>query len=89
MGMSHRASSLAQAATNPMTDFEYIGQVLDVPMTLLARKDFPAANFQELLTYVKANKDKVSLANAGFGCSCRICGLLFMSQIGVDSNTIP
>jgi tripartite-type tricarboxylate transporter receptor subunit TctC len=72
-----------------LNDFEYIGQVVDVPMTLLARKDFPANNFQELLAYVKANKDKVSLANAGLGAVSHLCGLLFMSQIGVDLNTIP
>ena len=58
-------------------------------MTLLARKDFPANNLQELLAYVKANKDKVSLANAGLGAVSHLCGLLFMSQIGVDLNTIP
>jgi tripartite-type tricarboxylate transporter receptor subunit TctC len=38
---------------------------------------------------VKANKDKVSLANAGLGAVSHLCGLLFMSQIVVDLNTIP
>ena len=89
MGMSTAPALYKKLSFNPMTDFEYIGQVLDVPMTLLARKDFPAANFQELLTYVKANKEKVSLANAGLGAVSHLCGLLFMSQIGVDLNTIP
>ena len=58
-------------------------------MTLLSRKDFPANNFQELLAYVKANKDKVSLANAGVGAVSQLCGLLFASQIGVDLTTVP
>ena len=89
MGMSTSPALYKKLSFDPLNDFEYIGQVVDVPMTLLARKDFPANNFQELLTYVKANKDKVSLANAGLGAVSHLCGLLFMSQIGVDLNTIP
>jgi tripartite-type tricarboxylate transporter receptor subunit TctC len=89
MGMSTAPTLYKKLSFDPLNDFEYIGQVVDVPMTLLARKDFPANNFQELLAYVKANKDKVSLANAGLGAVSHLCGLLFMSQIGVDLNTIP
>ena len=89
MGMSTAPALYKKLSFDPLNDFEYIGQVVDVPMTLLARKDFPANNFQELLAYVKANKDKVSLANAGLGAVSHLCGLLFMSQIGVDLNTIP
>ena len=48
-------------------------------MTLLARKDFPASNFKELQAYLKANGNKVALANAGLGAVSHLCGLLFMS----------
>ena len=89
MGMATAPALYKKLSFDPMKDFEYIGQVVDVPMTLLARKDFPAANFKELQAYLKANKDKVSLANAGLGAVSHLCGLLFMSQLGVDLNTIP
>lgn len=89
MGMSTAPALYKKLQFDPLKDFEYIGQVVDVPMTLLARKDFPASNLQELLAYIKANKDKVSLANAGLGAVSHLCGLLFMSQIEVDLNTIP
>ncbi len=89
MGMSTAPALYKKLQFDPMKDFEYIGQVVDVPMTLLARKDFPAANFSELQTYVKANKDKVSLANAGLGAVSHLCGLLFMTQLGVDLTTVP
>ncbi len=89
LGMSTAPALYKKLPFDPMKDFEYIGQVVDVPMTLLARKDFPANNFKELEAYVKANKDKVSLANAGLGAVSHLCGLLLMSQIGVDLNTIP
>jgi tripartite-type tricarboxylate transporter receptor subunit TctC len=89
MGMATAPALYKKLAFDPLKDFEYIGQVVDVPMTLLARKDFPASNLAELLAYVKANKDKVSMANAGLGAVSHLCGLLFQSQIGVDLNTIP
>ena len=89
MGMSTAPALYRKLPFDPMTDFEYIGQVLDVPMTLLARKDFPANNLNELLAYVKANKDKVSLANAGLGAVSHLCGMLFQSYVGVDLTTVP
>ena len=89
MGMATAPALYKKLPFDPLKDFEYIGQVLDVPMTLLSRKDFPANNFQELLSYVKANKDKVSLANAGIGAVSQLCGLLFANQIGVDLTTVP
>ncbi|HSV53148.1 MAG TPA: tripartite tricarboxylate transporter substrate-binding protein [Burkholderiaceae bacterium] len=89
MGMATAPALYKKLPFDPLKDFDTIGQVVDVPMTLLARKDFPANNLNELLAYVKANKEKVSLANAGLGAVSHLCGLLFMSQIGVELNTIP
>ncbi|UBB17258.1 tripartite tricarboxylate transporter substrate-binding protein [Comamonas odontotermitis] len=89
MGMATAPALYKKLPYDPLKDFEYIGQVLDVPMTLLSRKDFPASNFQELLAYVKANQDKVSLANAGIGAVSQLCGMLFMHQIGVKLTTVP
>ena len=89
MGMATAPSLYKKLPYDPLKDFEYIGQVLDVPMTLLSRKDFPASNFQELLAYVKQNQDKVSLANAGIGAVSQLCGMLFAHQIGVKLTTVP
>lgn len=89
MGMATAPALYKKLSFDPLKDFEYIGQVLDVPMTLLSRKDFPANNFPELLAYVKTHKDKVSLANAGIGAVSQLCGLLFASQIGVELTTVP
>ena len=89
MGMSTAPALYRKLSFDPLKDFEYIGQVVDVPMTMLARKDFPAKDFKELQAYLKANGKKVSLANAGLGAVSHLCGLLFMSQLGVELNTIP
>ena len=74
---------------NAMDSFEPIGLDTDVPMTLVARKDFPAKDFKELLAYVKANKAKVTYANAGLGSASHLCGMLFMTAIGTDLTTVP
>ena len=89
MGMSTAPALYKKLAFDPLKDFEYVGQVVDVTMTLLGRKDFPANTLQELQTYIKANPGKVSLANAGLGAVSHLCGLLFMTQLGVELNTIP
>jgi tripartite-type tricarboxylate transporter receptor subunit TctC len=89
MGMSTAPALYKKLQFDPLKDFEYIGQVVDVPMTLLARRDFPATTFPELEAYLKANGNKVSLANAGLGAVSHLCGLLFMSQVGVELTTVP
>ena len=74
---------------DPLADFEYIGLINDVPMTIIARQNFPAKDFREFLAYIKANKSKVTLANAGIGAASHLCGLLFMSAIQTDFLTVP
>jgi tripartite-type tricarboxylate transporter receptor subunit TctC len=84
IGMSTAPGLYRKLSFNPLTDFAYIGEVTDVPMTLIARGDFPPKNFQEFLSYLKTNKDKISYANAGLGSASHLCGLLFMSAIQTD-----
>ncbi len=70
-------------------DLEPIGLITDVPMTMIGNKDFPPNDLKELLAYVKANKAKVSYANAGIGSASHLCGMLFMSAIDTDILTVP
>jgi tripartite-type tricarboxylate transporter receptor subunit TctC len=72
-----------------LEDFEHIGLINEVPMTLVAKKDFPAKDLKELIAYVKANKDKVNYANAGLGAASHLCGMLFMSAIQTEVTTVP
>ncbi|HZD19133.1 MAG TPA: tripartite tricarboxylate transporter substrate binding protein BugD [Burkholderiales bacterium] len=89
IGMATVPALYRQLRFNPLTDFEYIGLINDVPMTLIARANFPANNFNEFLAYIKKNKDKVSYANAGIGAASHLCGMLFMSAIETDILTVP
>jgi tripartite-type tricarboxylate transporter receptor subunit TctC len=88
-GMATATGLYRKLPYDPLTDFEYIGQVADVPMTLLAKKDLPPNTLRELIPYVRANKEKLNLANAGLGAVSQLCGMLFMQAIGVELTTIP
>ncbi|MDQ3026613.1 MAG: tripartite tricarboxylate transporter substrate-binding protein [Pseudomonadota bacterium] len=88
-GMATATALYRKLPYNPLTDFEYVGQVADVPMTLLAKKDMPADNLRDFIAYVRANKEKINLANAGLGAVSHLCGMLFQQAVGVELTTIP
>ena len=89
IGMSTAPSLYRTLTFDPLKDFEYIGEVADVPMTLIGGEKFPPNNFKELVAYIKQNKDKVTYANAGLGAASHLCGLLFMTAIQADVTTVP
>ena len=89
IGMSTAPALYRKLPYSPITDFEPIGLINEVPMTLVAKHDFPAKNLKELIAYVKANKDKVNYANAGLGAASHLCGMLFMTAIQTEVTTVP
>jgi len=88
-GMATAPALYRKLAFNPLTDFEYISQAVDVPMTLLARKDFPANNMTEFVAYVKANQSKINLANAGLGAVSQLCGMMLERALDVKFTAVP
>jgi tripartite-type tricarboxylate transporter receptor subunit TctC len=88
-GMATAPALYRKLAYNPLTDFEYVSQVVDVPMTIVTRKDFPAKDIKELIAYVKANKTKINLANAGLGAVSHLCGMMFQKALDADLTTVP
>ncbi len=89
IGMSTAPALYRKLPYDTLNDFDYIGQVADVPMTLIAKKDTPSANFREFLAYLKANHDKVTYAQAGIGSASYLCGLLFMTSIDTQFTQVP
>jgi len=74
---------------DPVKDFEPIGLVAESPMAFVARKDFPANNFKELVTYVKANTEKMTHGFAGVGSASHLCSLLFLHAIDATVSGAP
>jgi tripartite-type tricarboxylate transporter receptor subunit TctC len=89
IGMATSASLYRKLAYEPLNAFEYVGLVTEVPMTIVARKDFEPADFKAFIEYVKANAATVTMANAGIGAASHLCGMLFMSAIETPLTTVP
>ena len=89
--------NMAQAASpalysklsyDPATDFAPIGMVNDVPMVLVARKDFPANTLQGLIDYLKTNPGKLNFANAGIGSTSNLCEVLMKSSLAANWTSV-
>jgi tripartite-type tricarboxylate transporter receptor subunit TctC len=89
IGISTSPALYRNLQFKPLEDFEYLGLINEVPMTLLGRPNLPPNNYAELIKWINENKGKVNLANAGLGAASHLCGLLFMSQLKVDMTTVP
>lgn len=89
IGMSTLPALSRSLRFNPATDLDYIGQVADVPMTLLGRRDLEPTGFKSLHQYITANQKKINLANAGIGTASHLCGLMLMSRLNIAMTTVP
>jgi tripartite-type tricarboxylate transporter receptor subunit TctC len=89
IGMATSPALYRNLPYKTLDDFEYLGLVNEVPMTLIGRSTLPANNFAELKAWIEANKGKVNLANAGLGAASHLCGLLFQQALKVDMTTVP
>jgi tripartite-type tricarboxylate transporter receptor subunit TctC len=76
-------------AYDTLVDFEYLGMINEVPMTLIGKPSLPATTYAELLKWLDANKGKINLANAGLGAASHLCGLLLQSALKIDMQTVP
>ncbi len=89
VSMATMTTMYRKLAFNVANDFEYLGVINDVPMTLIARPTMPANNYKELSTWLQQNKGKINLGNAGQGSASHLCGLLFQSAVQIDMTTVP
>ncbi|TIR54880.1 MAG: tripartite tricarboxylate transporter substrate binding protein BugD, partial [Mesorhizobium sp.] len=89
IGMATSATLYRKLAYDTLNAFEYVGLVTEVPMTVVGRKDLEPTDLKGLVEYAKANKDTVTVANAGIGAASHLCGMLFMSAIGTPLVTVP
>jgi len=89
IGMSTAPTLYPDLDYDPLTDFKTVGLVTEVPMTIVARKDFEPTTLEELVTYVQGNQDTVTLAHAGVGSASNLCGLLLQDAMGVKVQEVP
>jgi tripartite-type tricarboxylate transporter receptor subunit TctC len=89
IGMATSPALYRKMPYDTLGDFEYIGMINDVPMTLVGRPTLPANNYAELVKWLEVNKGKINLANAGLGAASHLCGLLFQQSLKIDMTTVP
>jgi tripartite-type tricarboxylate transporter receptor subunit TctC len=70
-------------------DFDHLGRITDVPMTLVSKADLPPTNVTELLAWIRDNKDKATYGHAGIGSASHLCMLMLMKELNVQINGVP
>ena len=89
IAMATAPALYSKLSYKPLEDFEYLGMVSDVPMTVIGRGNLPAANLAELTRLVASAPDKLTIANAGVGSAAHLCGLLFQQAIKGRMVAVP
>lgn len=89
IGMATAPTLYRRLPYDPVGGFETIGLVTEVPMTLIAKKDFPATTLAEAVAVIKREGDKLNYANAGIGAASHLCGLLLQKAVDTSMTTVP
>ncbi|MFC7461761.1 tripartite tricarboxylate transporter substrate-binding protein [Hydrogenophaga defluvii] len=91
IGMASTAGLYRKLQFNALNDFDYLGMINDVPMTLIGSPKLPANTYRDFENYIRANSGKINLAHAGLGSASHLCGLMWQSAIKLNTamTTIP
>ena len=91
IGMAATPALYRKLSYKPLEDFEYLGMVNDVPMTLVGKPQLPANTYRDFENYITANAGKLNIAHAGLGSASHICGMLWQAQVKSKEamTTIP
>ena len=74
---------------NSLTDFTPVALIADVPIALIARKDFPADNLKDFIAYSKANASKMTYGSAGAGSATHLGCVVANMVMGTDIVHVP
>jgi tripartite-type tricarboxylate transporter receptor subunit TctC len=86
IGMAATTSLYRKQAFKPLEDFEFLGIINDVPMTLLGAPKLPANTYRDFENYIRANGGKLNLAHAGLGSASHLCGLMWQYAVKLDKS---
>lgn len=84
IGMASTPALYRKLQYKPLEDFEYLGIINDVPMTLIGAPKLPSATYRDFENYIRANSGKLNLAHAGLGSASHLCGLMWQSAVKLD-----
>ena len=70
-------------------DFTPVGHLASAPNLLVVNNDLPVKSVAELISYMKANPNKLSFGSPGIGTSVHVSGELFKSLTGTSMTHVP
>jgi tripartite-type tricarboxylate transporter receptor subunit TctC len=89
IGMATAPALFRALPYNVLNDFEHVGRVAEVPMTIVARTGLRHATLKDLVAYARANPRKLTFGNAGVGSAAHLCSLLFMNVTQTEYTEVP
>ncbi|MEO5793822.1 MAG: tripartite tricarboxylate transporter substrate-binding protein [Rhodoferax sp.] len=89
IGMATMPTLVRNLPFNVLKDFEYLGLVDEVPMTLVSKPGLPATTYPQLVAWMGQNTGRINLGNAGVGSASQLCGLLLQTALKMDMTTVP
>ena len=91
IGMASAPALYRKLSFKTLEDFEFLGLVNEVPMTLIGKPQLPANTYRDFENYIKANAGKLNIAHAGLGSASHLCGLMWQAAIKSKEamTTIP
>ena len=69
-------------------DFDHLGRITDVPMTLVSKAGLPAKDIAEIVAWMKANQGKATYGHAGIGSASHLCMLILMKELGIKMEGV-
>ena len=86
---SINGSLYSKMSYDMVKDFAPLGHVASAPNLLVVNNDLPVKSVAELITYMKANPNKLSFGSPGIGTSVHVSGELFKSLTGTTMTHVP
>jgi tripartite-type tricarboxylate transporter receptor subunit TctC len=69
---------------DPVNDFDHLGRITDVPMTLVSKTAVAAKDLKELIDWIRSEKGKVTYGHAGIGSASHLCTLVLMRDLKIE-----
>lgn len=91
IGMAATPALYKNIQYKPLEDFEFLGLINEVPMTLIGKPQLPANTYRDFEAYIKANAGKLNIAHAGLGSASHLCSLMWQAAVHANAamTTIP
>ena len=91
IGMAAASGLYRKLPYKPLEDFEYLGLINEVPMTIIGKPQLSANNYRDFENYIRVNSGKLNIAHAGLGSASHLCGLMWQAAINAKEamTTIP